>query len=198
MDILVACEFSDVVSSAFRKKGHRVLSCDLLPSEGSGQHYQGDVFDVINDGWDIMIAFPPCIFLTVTANRSFLNNPERWKKRLDAVNFVYKLMNADIEKICIENPKGVISSHIRKPDQYIQPYEHGHKDSKMTGLWLKNLPLIKPTKIVEPEWVYPANGSGKRMSKTHANNPSTNSKENSMLRSRTYTGIANAFANQWG
>ena len=197
MKILIACEFSGIVREAFRKKGHDVWSCDLLPSEIPGQHYQGDVFEIINNGWDMMIGFPPCTFITVTANRAFLNNPERWKKRLYAMNFVYRLMNADIEKICIENPVGVISSHIRKPDQYIQPYEHGHIDSKKTGLWIKNLPLIKPTNIVEPEWVYPASGSGKRMSKTHANNPSTNSNKNAMLRSKTYQGIANAMAEQW-
>ncbi|MCP4763940.1 MAG: hypothetical protein GY870_19365 [archaeon] len=106
-------------------------------------------------------------------------------------------MNLDIHKIAIENPKGVLSSYIRQPDQYIQPYEHGHPDSKKTGLWLKNLPLLKPTNIVEPEWVYPKSGSGRRMSKTHANNPSTNNKKNQVVRSKTYSGIAKAMAGQW-
>ena len=103
--VLIACEYSGVVRDAFIKCGHDAISCDLLPTESPRPHYQGDVFDIINNGFDMMIAFPPCTFLTVTANRSFLNNPERWKKRLDAMIFVYDLMNANIEKICIENPK---------------------------------------------------------------------------------------------
>ena len=172
------------------------MSCDLITSESSGPHYTGNVFDIIYKSWDMMIAHPPCTYLCVTANRSFINNPDRWKKRLDAILFVYALLNTDIAKICIENPKGVISSYIRKPDQYIQPYEHGHPDSKMTGLWLKNLPLLKPTRFVTPEWITPP--SGRRMSKTHAKNPSTNNIENAKLRSRTYQGIADAMANQWG
>ena len=196
MKVLIACEFSGIVRDAFIKRGHDAVSCDLLPTEKVGPHYQGDVFDIINDGFDLMIAHPPCTYLCVTANRSFVNSPVRWRNRLNAMLFVYALVNAKINKICLENPKGVISSHIRKPDQYIQPYEYGHPDSKMTGLWLKNLPLLQPTKMVEPEWVIPP--SGKRMSKTHANNPSTNNPENAKLRSRTYQGIADAMAEQWG
>ncbi len=137
MKILVACEYSGRVRDAFLKRGHDAMSCDFLPTESPGPHYQGDVFDVIHDGWDMMIAHPPCTYLTVAANRSFLNNPERWKQRLDAMLFVHALLNADIEKICIENPQGVISTHIRPPDQYIQPYEFGYPESKKTGLWLK-------------------------------------------------------------
>ena len=196
MKVLVACEFSGIVRDAFSEHGHDVMSCDLLPTEAPGWHYQGNVMDVLNDGWDLMIAHPPCTFLTVSANRSFLNNPGRWKSRLDAMNFVYDLMNCEIDKICIENPVGVISTHIRKPEQYIQPYEYGHTDSKKTGLWLKNLPLLKPTKIVTPEWM--TTGSGKRMSRTHWFYPSTNNPKNAMIRSRTYTGVAKAMANQWG
>lgn len=199
MKVLVACEFSGVVREAFRKRGHYVWSCDLLQTEiESNFHWQGDIDELLTWKWDMMIAFPPCTYLTVTANRVFKCNPERWQKRVDAVNFVWKLMNANIEKIAIENPKGVLSSYIGKPDQYIQPYEYGHLDSKMTGLWLKNLPLLKPTEIVEPEWVYPKSGSGRRMSKRHANNPSTNNPENAKLRSKTYQGIADAMAEQWG
>lgn len=198
MKILIACEFSGIVRDAFTRMGHDAMSCDLLPSDKPGKHYQGDVFDIIGDGFDMMIAHPPCTYLTVTANRSFLGNPDRWRKRLAAVLFVWDLLNAPIEKIAIENPKGVLSSHIRKPDQYVQPYQFGHTDSKMTGLWLKNLDQLKPTKIVEPEWVYPASGSGKRMSKKHAINPSTNNPKNAKLRSLTYQGIANAMARQWG
>lgn len=197
MKILIACEFSGRVRDAFIERGHYdTMSCDLIESEQPGWHYKGDVFDIINDGWDMMIAHPPCTYLTVTANRSFLNNPIRWKQRLDAMYFVHALMNCDIEKICIENPVGVISTHIRKPDQYIQPYEFGHTDSKKTGLWLKNLPLLKPTKIVEPEWK--TTSSGKRVSKTHWNCSSTGRPKNAQTRSRTYQGIAAAMADQWG
>lgn len=196
MKILIACEFSGVVRDAFKERGHDAMSCDLIESETPGQHYQGDIFDIIGDNWDMMIAHPPCTHLTVTANRAFINNPERWKKRLDAMLFVHRLINCNIDKICIENPIGVISTHIRKPDQYIQPYEFGHIDSKKTGLWLKNLPLLKPTQIVEPEWM--TTSSGKRMSKTHWYCSSTNNPKNAMMRSRTYTGIAEAMAEQWG
>ena len=193
--VLVACEFSGIVRDAFYERGHDVMSCDLLPTEMPGRHYQGNVIDIIGNRWDLMIAHPPCTYLTVSANRSFLNNPDRWEKRLDAVKFVHFLMNCDIPKICIENPVGVISTHIRKPDQYIQPYEFGHKDSKKTGLWLKNLPLLEPTKIVSPEWVIATNG--KRYSRTAWSCSSTNNPRNAMIRSRTYHGVADAMADQW-
>jgi len=201
MKILVACEESQEVCKAFRSKGHEAYSCDVEPCSGGKPkwHLQQDIIPLIKSKfyWDMMIAFPPCTYLTVTANRSFLSNPERWQQRLDAVKFVWELMRANIEKICIENPKGVLSSHIRKPDQYIQPYEHGHVDSKATGLWLKNLPLIKPTNIVKPEWII-CKKSGKRYSKTHYKNPSTNNRKNQILRSKTYPGIAKVMAEQWG
>lgn len=192
MRVLVACEESQRVCIAFRNKGHEAYSCDILECSGGHPewHIQDDVLNHLDDGWDLMIAHPPCTYLTVTANRYFLNNPERWEKRLEAVKFVYKLMNADIPKIAIENPVGVISTHIRKPDQYIEPFQFGHTDSKKTGLWLKNLPLLKPTNIVEPEYV---TINGKRYSKTHAY-----SWNNSQLRSKTYQGIAEAMAEQWG
>lgn len=203
MKILVACEFSDRVRSAFEKRGHDAWSCDLLPSGNinNDKHFQLDVLDVLNDGWDMMIAFPPCTYLTVTANRSFYNNPDRWQKRVDALNFVWKLMHAPIEKICIENPKGVIVSHIKLPEfgkpQYIHPCQFGHPETKQTGLWLKNLPLLNPTDIVEPEYVMDKT-RGRRYSKTHFNNPSSKNKENAKLRSITYQGIADAMASQWG
>ncbi|WP_051958175.1 hypothetical protein [Desulfobacter vibrioformis] len=189
MKILVACEYSGRVRDAFLKKGHDVMSCDLLPTESPGPHYQGDVFDVIHDGWDMMIAHPPCTYLTVSGNRSFLNNPERWKQRLDAMLFVHALFNADIEKICIENPQGVISTHIRPPDQYIQPYEFRYPESEKTGLWLKNLPLLLPTKPVKPLWINTADG--KRHSPTHARI------KDAKIRSLTYQVIADAMADQW-
>ena len=196
MRVLVACEFSGIVRGAFAAEGHDAWSCDLLPSERPGQHYECNIGDIIQDHWDMMIAHPPCRYLTTTANRSFLNNPGRWQKRLDAMLFVYWLMNAKIERICIENPQGVISTHIRKPEQYIQPYQFGHPVSKKTGLWLKNLPPLVPTKIVEPEWIYPKS-EGKRMSKLHAKTSSSNNIANQRLRSRTFQGIADAMADQW-
>lgn len=199
MRIIIGCEKSGVIREAFRKLGHDVWSCDTETAEDNSKyHLQCNIFEVYLENWDMMICHPPCQYLTVTANRVFVNNPERWQKRLDAVNFAYKLFNAPIPKIAMENPKGVLSTHIGQPDQWIQPYEFGHKDSKKTGLWLKNLPLLKPTNIVEPEWVYPKSGSGRRMSKTHANNPSTTNKNNASLRARTYQGIADAMSSQWG
>jgi hypothetical protein len=185
--ILIACEFSGIVRESFAKKGHDAWSCDLLPTEIPGQHIQGDVLDVINNGWDMMIAHPPCTHLTCTANKYFLNNPERWLKRYEAMIFVHKLFNCNIPKICIENPVGVISSHIRKPDQYIQPYMFGDKAQKKTGLWLKNLPLLIPTNIVEPEIIK------KDGYIDHRWHYGTDAK----TRSRTFKGIAEAMAEQW-
>ena len=194
MNVLVACEYSGIVRDEFSRAGWDAWSCDLLPTESKltrqeGKHYQCDIFEVLFQDWDMLIAFPPCTYLTVTANKYFLNNPERWEKRLTAVKFVYKLINADIKHIAIENPVGVISTHIRKPDQYIQPYHFGHHDSKKTGLWLKNLPLLIPSDIVKPDYV---TINSKRYSKTHAYNWC-----NGKLRSKTYHGIAKAMATQW-
>lgn len=204
MKIIVGCEESQEVTKAFRKLGHEAYSCDLIECSGGhlDWHFKEDILDVIKAyEWDLGIFHPPCQYITTTANRAFYNDPERWQKRVDAMVFVFKLMNSKIHKICIENPKGVIVSHIKHPlfgkPQYIQPYHHGHKDSKMTGLWLKNLPDLEPTNIVEPEWVV-MKSSGKRMSKTHYNNSSTGKPENAKLRAKTYPGIAKAMAEQWG
>lgn len=199
MKILVGCEESQRVTEAFRNMGIEAYSCDIMDTSGEHPewHLKMDIFEAVDlIKPDCLIAFPPCTYLTCTANRSFINNPDRWEKRLEAVKFVHKIMNLNIEHIAIENPKGVISTHIRKPDQYIQPYEFGHPDSKMTGLWLKNLPLLQATEIVEPEWI--TSPSGKRHSKTHWSNPSTGNPENAKLRSKTYKGIAEAMAKQWG
>lgn len=199
MYVLVACEESQAVCKAFRAKGHIAFSCDTEPCSGGHPewHIQKDVLSILDQPWDLMIGFPPCTYLTTTANRSFLNNPDRWDLRLAAVKFFHKLLNCGIPKIALENPKGVISTHIRKPDQYIQPYEFGHAESKTTGLWLRNLPLLKPTEIVEPVWKL-CGSTGKRYSPTHWSSPSTGNPENAKLRSKTYLGIAQAMADQWG
>ena len=199
MRVLLACEESQTVCKAFRERGHEAYSCDILPCSGGHPewHYQGDVIPVLKEKWDMIIAFPPCTFLTCTANRVFASNPARWQQRLGAVNFVWKIYTADCDKIAIENPIGVLSTHICKPTQIIQPYNFGHAVSKQTCLWLKGLPPLVATNTVEPEWVYPASG-GKRMSALHANSPTTNSESNRVLRSKTFPGIAKAMAEQWG
>lgn len=194
--VLIACEYSATVREAFAAAGCDAWSCDILPSRIPGNHLQCDVREVLSDGWDAMIAFPPCTYITVTANRSFLNNPERWEKRLEALKLVYDLLNAPIKIIALENPVGAISTWIRKPDQYIQPYEFGHAMSKKTGLWLKGLPLLKPTKIVEPEWVIDKT-AGKRYSPIHYKTSSTNRPDVALLRGKTFEGVAAAMAGQW-
>lgn len=181
MDILVACEFSGTVRDAFIVKGHNAMSCDLLPTEKPGPHYQGDVRDLLGKHWDLMIAHPPCTRLTVAGARWFKGKEQEQEEALD---FVRLLLNANIEKIALENPIGVISTRIRKPDQIIQPWMFGHGETKATCLWLKNLPKLKPTNIV----------SG-REPRIHHMPPS---KDRWKLRSLTYQGIADAMAEQWG
>lgn len=194
--VLIACEYSGIVRNAFATQGCDAWSCDILPTDIPGNHLQCDVKEILNNNWDAMIAFPPCTYLTVTANRSFANNPGRWQKRLDAMNFVYELLNAPIEFIALENPVGAISTWIRKPDQYIQPYEFGHAMSKKTGLWLKGLPLLKHTNIVEPEFILDKT-RGKRYSPLHYKTSSTNNPDIALLRSKTFEGVAKAMAEQW-
>lgn len=196
MKILIACEFSGTVRDAFIKKGHDAISCDLLPGEGEfkDKHYQGDLFDIINNGYDLMIAHPPCTYLTVSANKWYKDQPERksgalvGKERRDAreeaISFFIKLYNCEIPKIAIENPIGILSSRFRKPDQVLQPYMFGHGETKATCLWLKGLPLLLPTNIVKG-----------REQALHKLPPS---KDRWKLRSVTYKGIAEAMANQWG
>ncbi|MCP3680394.1 MAG: DNA cytosine methyltransferase [Gammaproteobacteria bacterium] len=182
MKILIACEFSGVVRDAFIEKGHDAISCDLLSSETSGPHYQGDVYDIIREGFDLMIAHPPCTYLAVSGARWW---KERKKEQEEAAIFFKKLIECEyIDKIAVENPVGIMSTLYRKPDQYIQPWQFGHGETKKTGLWLKNLPLLKPTKIVEG-----------REQRIHKMPPSEN---RSKLRSITYKGIAEAMAEQWG
>lgn len=181
MRVLVACEFSGTVRDCFLSLGHDALSCDLLPSDKPGPHYQGDVMDILDSGWDLMIAHPPCTHLAVSGARWFY-----YKKYLqsEALDFVLKLMRSPIPRIAIENPLSIISSRIRKCDQMIQPWQFGHGERKATCLWLKNLPKLKPSNIV----------SG-RVPRLHHLPPS---KDRSKIRSMTYPGIAKAMASQWG
>jgi site-specific DNA-cytosine methylase len=181
MKVLVACEFSGIVRDAFLERGHDAMSCDLLPSEIPGNHYQGDVREVLNDGWDMMVCHPPCTHLAVSGARWF---KDKVHEQREALEFVRVLMYAPIEKIALENPVSIISSHIRKPDQYIQPWQFGHPETKKTGLWLKGLPCLKPTEIVEG-----------RENRVHRMPPSPDRWKE---RSRTYYGIAQAMAEQWG
>jgi hypothetical protein len=210
MKILVACEESQAITKELRKLGHEAFSCDLLPCSGGYPewHYQQDVFEVINKGWDMMIAHPPCTFLAVSGARWMYNkdgsvNQERLKNQNEALNFVQKLMDAPIEKIAIENPVSVISSQIRKPDQIVQPWMFGDKAQKSTCLWLKNLPLLEPTDIVEKgefvEWIDKKTGKTKRQAKWYldALKNAKTTEERRTLRSKTFKGMAEAIAKQW-
>jgi hypothetical protein len=194
MKILIACEFSGAVRDAFILRGHKALSCDIMPTESPGPHYKGDVRDVLNDGWDMMVAHPPCTYLSVSGIH-WNNRGRGWEETNKALEFVKALMNAPIDKICIENPVSIISSRIRKPDQSIQPYQFGHNASKKTCLWLKGLPNLTPTQIIQPRIV-----SGKKRwgnQTDSGQNKLPPSKDRWKLRSKTYSGIAEAMANQW-
>jgi hypothetical protein len=181
MRVLIACEYSGVVRDAFIRAGHEAMSCDLLPTDAPGPHYQGDVFDIINDGWDLMVAHPPCTHLAVSGARWF---KDKQVEQAQALDFVRQLLDSPIQRIALENPVSIISSRIRKPDQVIQPWQYGHGETKATCLWLKNLPKLQPTDIVEG-----------REAKVHRMSPGPNRWKE---RSRTYQGIANAMAAQWG
>lgn len=203
MRVLIACEFSGVVRRAFRAKGHEAYSFDLLPAEdGSKDHIQEDVRYYLTDWWDLMIAHPPCTYLTVSGLHWNKNNPERASKTEEALSFVKKLMDAPIDKICIENPISCISSRIRKPDQIIQPYEFGHDASKKTCLWLRGLaPLTKtPAKRVPGRIVTVGEKQYERWSNQtdSGQNRLGPSDDRWKLRSVTYQGIADAMAEQWG
>ena len=181
MRVLVACEYSGTVRDAFLSAGHDAMSCDLLPTDAAGPHYQGDVRDVLNDGWDLMIAHPPCTHLAVSGARWF---KAKQVEQAEALAFVRLLMDAPVSRIAIENPVSVISSRIRKPDQVIQPWQFGHGETKATCLWLKGLPKLTPTNIVDG-----------RINRIHRMPPSP---DRWKLRSTTYKGIAAAMAAQWG
>lgn len=179
---LIACEYSGRVRDAFAANGWDAWSCDLLPSEREkGNHYQGPVEDVFDQHWDLLIAHPPCTHLAVSGARWF---KDKQTEQAEALKFVRFLLNAPVEHIALENPISIISSRIRKPNQIIQPWQYGHGETKATCLWLKNLPLLQPTEIVEG-----------RENKVHRMPPGPNRWRE---RSRTYQGVANAMAKQWG
>ena len=181
MRVLVACEFSGVVRDAFAKLGHDAVSCDLLPTDRPGPHYCGDVRDILANGWDLMVAHPPCTHLAVSGARWF---KDKQQEQEDALEFVRLLLGADIPRIALENPVSIISTRIRKPDQIIQPWQFGHGETKATCLWLKGLPMLQPTCVVDG-----------REDRIHRMAPSP---DRWRERSRTYQGIADAMATQWG
>ena len=227
MNVLVACEESQEVCKAFRTKGHRAFSCDIQECSGGHPewHIQGDALDILNpkdhgnntldavwfvtmDGrfhetprWDLIIAHPPCTYLTLAGNKWFKPEyknrfPDREREREDAVEFFMQFANADCDRIAIENPVCIMSSRWRKPDQYIEPYFFGEPEKKKTGLWLKGLPLLQPTNIVEPIIVHCASGANEP--RWHMETMKLPKEERSRARSKTFPGIARAMADQWG
>lgn len=195
MRVLIACESSGAVRDAFTRAGHYAMSCDLLPTEQPGPHYQGDVRDVLDQDWDLLIAHPPCTYLSVSGMHWTTRGLRDPKLTEDALGLVQLFMDAPIGKIAIENPVSVISSRIRKPDQIIQPHQFGHDASKKTCLWLKNLPLLRPTEMVAPRMV---DGKPRWANQTDSGqNKLPPSKNRWKLRSKTYEGIADAMAAQW-
>jgi hypothetical protein len=198
MRVLIACEYSGRVREAFRRLGHDVWSCDLLQSDdNSPQHIQGDVMYLLgHDRWDMMIAHPPCTYLSVSGMHWTARGLRDPKLTEDALLFVQALLSADIPRICLENPVSVISTRIRKPDQIIQPWQYGHNASKKTCLWLKGLPLLQSTGIIEPTIV---NGKKRYGNQTASGqNKLAPSLDRWKIRSTTYQGIADAMAAQWG
>ena len=182
MRILVACEFSGRVRDAFRAKGHDAWSCDILPTELPGPHIQGDVLDILDDGWDLLIAFPPCTHLASSGARWFAAKRADGRQQ-QGIDFFLALANSSIPRKCIENPVGIMSNIYRKPDQIIQPWQFGHGETKATCLWLTGLPMLTPTNIVDG-----------RAGRIHRMAPGP---DRAKLRSLTYRGIAAAMADQW-
>ncbi|NUF61557.1 DNA cytosine methyltransferase [Acinetobacter bereziniae] len=203
MKVLIACEYSGVVREAFVKLGHDAMSCDLLPTEQPGNHYQGDVRDVLYENWDMVIAHPPCTFLSVAGNRWF--NEERYGdkalsrkvERVAAANFFKIFTDIKCEKVAIENPIGFMSNAYQKPDQIIHPYFFGDPERKATCLWLKGLEKLVSTNIVQPEIITYKNGKGTD-SPWHLNSLSLPAEERRKVRSKTFQGVADAMASQWG
>jgi site-specific DNA-cytosine methylase len=192
MKVLIACEFSGTVRDAFIRHGHDAWSCDVLPTEVDGPHIQGDVIPHLSDGWDLMIAHPPCTHLAVSGARYFAQKRADGRQQA-ALEFVQQLLDAPIDRIALENPVSIISSQIRKPDQIIQPFEYGHPESKKTCLWLKNLERLSPTDIL------PTPDGGKWSNQTPSGqNKLAPSPDRWKKRSMTYQNIAEAMAAQWG
>jgi hypothetical protein len=202
MKVLVACEFSGTVREAFAKLGHDAWSCDIEPTELPGQHYQGDVMDILADGWDLMIAHPPCTHLAVSGAKHFAQKIADGRQQ-QGIDFFMQMINAPIPRIAVENPVGIMSSLHRKPSQIIQPWQFGDEAQKTTCLWLKDLPLLQHTKIVGkgdfytspngkklPSWYGDAAINGKKIA--------YGSVEMKKIRNKTFQGIADAMANQWG
>jgi len=205
MKVLVACEESQAVTKEFRALGHEAYSCDILDCSGGHPewHLKKDLYKIIKDKWDLIIAFPPCTYLTVTGNAWFNIEKygdkaiQRHKDRDDAVKFFMDIANANCDKICIENPIGVMSTKWRKPDQILQPYHFGDAFEKKTCLWLKGLPKLEHTKVVKPPERTKFK-SGKTMATWYLKAFSLSPKERSIARSKTFPGIAKAMADQWG
>lgn len=196
MKVLVACEYSGIVRDAFIKRGHFAMSCDLLPTDVPGPHYQGDVFDIIEKDWDLMIAHPPCTYLCSSGLHWNGRVPGRQEKTDAALEFVRRLLDANIHRIALENPIGCISKRIRKPEQIIQPHQFGDDASKATCLWLKNLPNLTPTNNIPPRIV---DGKARWANQTDSGqNRLGPSDDRWKERSKTYQGIADAMASQWG
>jgi site-specific DNA-cytosine methylase len=182
MKVLIACEYSGTVRDAFIARGHDAISCDLLPTDSPGPHYQGDIFDIMDTGFDLMIAHPPCTHLSVSGARHFKEKIADGRQQ-EAIDFFMKLINCRIPRIAVENPISIMSTKYRKPDQIIQPWQFGHGETKATCLWLKGLSLLVPTDIVDG-----------REARVHKLPPSV---DRWKLRSTTYKGIAEAMAEQW-
>lgn len=222
MKVLIACEFSGIVREAFKKRGHDAWSCDLLDTEIPGQHIKGDVLEILHDGWDLMIAHPPCTYLANSGVHLLSKQPDRWKKMIEGAIFFRAMLCADIPKICVENPvmhKYALEHIGKKHTQTIQPYEFGHDASKRTCLWLKGLPPLKPTKFIEPHYACKCgykfdyslgkygcanccgdNGAARTIwgnQTPGGQNKLGPSKDRWKLRSITYHGIADAMASQW-
>ena len=193
MRILIACEYSGSVRDAFRALGHDAVSCDLLPTDVPGPHIQGDVLDHLGDGWDMMIGFPPCTHLASSGAKHFAAKRADGRQA-EGIAFFLALANAPIPRVAIENPVGVMSTHYRAPDQVIQPYEFGHEATKSTCLWLRRLPLLRPTRVVA-KGARHVTKSGRSLPEWYNLPPSA---DRWKIRSATFTGIAAAMADQWG
>lgn len=203
MKVLIACEESQTVTKAFRKNGFEAFSCDILPCSGGHPewHIQGDVLEQLNKGWDLIIAHPPCTYLTVTGNKwmkpEFRDRfPDRPKQREEAIKFFLKIAEAKCDFIAIENPVGIISTVWRKPDQYVHPYHFGDPHSKKTGFWLKGLPKLEHTKVVEP--IMYTYKDGRKDPIWHVESMKLPPAERQRVRSKTFEGLAQAMSDQWG